>query len=120
MEVDTDSNSTNQPMGLHYTDPIPTPEPAVVHSSEPSSTSSSGVLFTPEDINSTKLVHCSTQTPLPPLRQLNPNPMTLQNYAKLIKPVLSASSRLGRALAELFGLLVKVHIVFFWDGKTRS
>ena len=32
----------------------------------------------------------------------------LQQYAKLLKPILSASSRLGRALAELFGLLVKV------------
>lgn len=30
-------------------------------------------------------------------------------YAKSLKPILGASSRLGRALAELFGLLVKVY-----------
>ena len=34
--------------------------------------------------------------------------LTLQAQIKHIKPLLSASSRLGRALAELFGLLVKL------------
>lgn len=51
----------------------------------------------------------STQTSQPQPREMNN--ITLQNYAKLIKPILSASSRLGRALAELFGLLVKVRLV---------
>lgn len=36
-----------------------------------------------------------------------PNPQ-LQSQIKQIKPLLSGSSRLGRALAELFGLLVKL------------
>ena len=31
-----------------------------------------------------------------------------QHQMKLIKPLLSSASRLGKALAELFGLLVKV------------
>ena len=35
------------------------------------------------------------------------NPL-LQSQIKQIKPLLSGSSRLGRALAELFGLLVKL------------
>ena len=34
----------------------------------------------------------------------------LQAQMKLIKPLLSASSKLGRALAELFGLLVKLSV----------
>lgn len=32
---------------------------------------------------------------------------------KQIKPLLSGASRLGRALAELFGLLVKVTILYY-------
>jgi len=56
--------------------------------------------------NQPQLVNSSTQTTQVAAREVSS--MTLQNYAKLIKPVLSASSRLGRALAELFGLLVKV------------
>ena len=40
-------------------------------------------------------------------KQQNP---TTQHQMKLIKPLLSSASRLGKALAELFGLLVKVHI----------
>lgn len=35
---------------------------------------------------------------------------TTPTQLKYIKPLLAASSRLGRALAELFGLLVKVFI----------
>ena len=34
----------------------------------------------------------------------------LQHQVKLIRPVLGCVSRLGRALTELFGLLVKVKI----------
>lgn len=52
------------------------------------------------------LVHSSTQTVQNQIKEI-PG-VTLQNYAKLIKPILSASSRLGRALTEFFGLLVKV------------
>lgn len=33
-----------------------------------------------------------------------------QHQMKLIKPLLSSASRLGKALAELFGLLVKVRL----------
>ena len=56
------------------------------------------------------LVSASTQTQTNLRVDRTSSNLTLQNYAKLIKPVLSASSRLGRALAELFGLLVKVSI----------
>ena len=63
------------------------------------------------ETNSVALVSASTQTNLKPERATN---VTLQHYAKLIKPVLSASSRLGRALAELFGLLVKVRVNHFF------
>jgi len=55
-------------------------------------------------------VTTSTQTGTSKDRAAN---VTLQNYAKIIKPILSASSRLGRALAELFGLLVKVKFSHF-------
>ena len=51
-------------------------------------------------------VSSSTQTAI--LSKSDKTNTTLQEYAKILKPVLSASSRLGRALAELFGLLVKV------------
>ncbi len=40
-----------------------------------------------------------------------------QHQMKLIKPLLSSASRLGKALAELFGLLVKVkyyHLSSVW------
>ena len=40
-------------------------------------------------------------------KEKKPNPQ-LQSQIKQIKPLLSGSSRLGRALAELFGLLVKL------------
>lgn len=36
-----------------------------------------------------------------------------QHQMKLIKPLLSSASRLGKALAELFGLLVKVSKLLF-------
>lgn len=54
-----------------------------------------------------QLVHSSTQTTTKQDKEKGAND-TLQHYAKLLKPILSASSRLGRALAELFGLLVKL------------
>lgn len=59
------------------------------------------------------LVNSSTQTTQLQLKEISC--ATLQNYAKLIKPILSASSRLGRALTEFFGLLVKVlpYNIFF-------
>ena len=34
-----------------------------------------------------------------------------QQQVKLLKPLLSAASRLGKSLAELFGLLVKVRLL---------
>lgn len=55
---------------------------------------------------STSRVSSSTQTIV--ISKSDKANTTLQEYAKILKPVLSASSRLGRALAELFGLLVKV------------
>lgn len=54
------------------------------------------------------LVNSSTQTTSKQDKEKGGTNDTLQHYAKLLKPILSASSRLGRALAELFGLLVKV------------
>ena len=71
------------------------------------------------ETNSVALVSASTQTNVKPERSTN---VTLQHYAKLIKPVLSASSRLGRALAELFGLLVKVweQLRFFLSLSVKS
>ena len=48
--------------------------------------------------SSSEKVECEKKT-------VNP---VLQSQIKMIKPLLSGSSRLGRALAELFGLLVKL------------
>ena len=47
----------------------------------------------------------TTETPENKKSKMSP---VLQAQIKQIKPLLSASSRLGRALAELFGLLVKL------------
>jgi len=51
-----------------------------------------------------------TQTSSAAAKQERTSGAVLQLYARLIKPILSASSRLGRALAELFGLLVKLSV----------
>lgn len=50
-------------------------------------------------------------------QMMGSKPKTAHQSVKLkyLKPLLAASSRLGRALAELFGLLVKVCIIHMID-----
>ncbi|XP_021962373.1 E3 ubiquitin-protein ligase HUWE1 isoform X3 [Folsomia candida] len=76
------------------------------------SSSSTGMEVDPPaaDVAQRVLVNSSTQTTMTSthLQMKEISSATLQNYAKLIKPILSASSRLGRALTEFFGLLVKL------------
>ncbi len=80
------SETANSPMDVEESLASPSPGPGTTDSADTATTPSAS---------------SSKKNKLPP---------TLQAQIKQIKPLLSASSRLGRALAELFGLLVKLSV----------